>query len=285
MRQRASTLLPDGDFASNKGFTGGGLLAGGSPVSQGTPTPASRGRQRSSTLIATPSASTTSFPSTGSPDMPPRSNVRMSQDLSSRTNARVPQDPSPRPNVRISQDPPTRFAARSASPDSSRSTATSDAPSSRGLRSTFKPKSALKNSSSPAAPPVSRQATFDSIATPPPKPFAGATYKVALRGNSPASSTGDSSSGRTPITPVDGAEIRAASAARKRGHRKSSSAAFDEASRGRLALREQEKAETSDPEESRRRERRRSEAKAAIEVSVLYWNRACDSRVPQRRRS
>ena len=92
---------------------------------------------------------------------------------------------------------------------------------------------------------------------------------MALRGNSPASSTGDSSSGLTPITPVDGAEIRAASAARKRGHRKSSSAAFDEASRGRLALREQEKAETSDPEESRRRERRRSEAKAAIEVSVF----------------
>ncbi len=101
---------------------------------------------------------------------------------------------------------------------------------------------------------------------------------MALRGNSPASSTGDSSSGRTPITPVDGGEIRTASAARKRGHRKSSSAAFDEVSRGRLALREQERTETSDPEESRRRERRRSEAKAAIEVSLLYWNCKRDSR-------
>lgn len=288
MRQRASTLLSDGDFASNKGFTGGGLLAGGSPTSQGTPTPASRGRQRSSTLVATPSPSTTEFPSAVPTSGPsPRSNARMSQDLSTKPNARILQDPSPGRTVRISQDPPPRLVARPASPDSSKSTGTSDTPSSRAHRSAFKPKSALKNStqSSPvASTSSSRQAALDSLTTPPPKPFAGATYTVALRGNSPASSTGDSSSGRTPITPVDGAEIRAASAAaRKRGHRKSSSAALDEASRGRLALREHDKAEASDPEESRRRERRRSEAKAAIEVSVNVISAAAPILIPRTR--
>ena len=47
---------------------------------------------------------------------------------------------------------------------------------------------------------------------PPPKPFAG-----GMRGNSPASSTGDSSSGRTPLTPADGSELGSAYSSSARG--------------------------------------------------------------------
>ena len=94
---------------------------------------------------------------------------------------------------------------------------------------------------------------------PPVKPFAG-----GVRGYSPASSTGDSSSGRTPITPQDGSEVSftprerarpkdrpegagpgASAAAARRGHRKSSSLTFTEVEgqRNRVAFVEREREE------------------------------------------
>ncbi|KAH9948207.1 hypothetical protein B0H21DRAFT_890679 [Amylocystis lapponica] len=109
----------------------------------------------------------------------------------------------------------------------------------------------------------------------PPKPFA---TPAGMRGNSPASSTGESSSGRTPITPLDGSEVgyagereRAREGREKvvrRGHQKSTSVSFDEAGRGRAGVKEQEGVG-----ESRRNERRRGEAKAALELGNIVNGR------------
>ncbi len=105
--------------------------------------------------------------------------------------------------------------------------------------------------------------------TPPPpqKPFASAP-----RGYSPASSTGDSSSVRTPLTPADGSDygvsdsrsaLSSALSPRK-GHRPRASVSFedDKDKISRIVPKSNEAVE------ERRRERRRSEAKAAIEVSL-----------------
>ncbi|KAH8094697.1 hypothetical protein BXZ70DRAFT_354120 [Cristinia sonorae] len=160
----------------------------------------------------------------------------------------------------------------------------------------------------PVRPPVRPAASqphsvSGSAALPPSRPFAG-----DFRGNSPsASSTGDSSSGRTPLTPRDGSEIgfsgrggdsdlgysagrfkekerwggsgagvpssaqSEAAINRKRGHRKSASVSFDEPEKGRL--REIEGAPKVSGEDERRRERRRSEAKAAIELGNVMNGR------------
>ena len=111
---------------------------------------------------------------------------------------------------------------------------------------------------------------------PPAKPFA-----VSERGASPASSTGDSSSGRTPLTPADGSDL---GLSHKRGagpipgpgvkkgghHRRGASVSFEDEpakDRGRSA------AKAAEDDEQRRKERRRSEAKAAIEVWFLLLRR------------
>ena len=108
------------------------------------------------------------------------------------------------------------------------------------------------------------------------KPFARAE-----RRESPASSTGDSSSGRIPLTPRDGSELGSRSpeanrpprglrpAKDARAKRRSLSADKD-AEYGRSAeggiSRDRE---TLAESESRRRDRRRTEARAAIEVSFV----------------
>jgi len=115
-----------------------------------------------------------------------------------------------------------------------------------------------------------------------------------MRRESPASSTGDSSSGRLPLTPRDGSDFgskdnwdRAGrlSGGLKQGrdnkeHKKKRSVSFGEdmdfergrekgIAREREKERERaEKVETPVEGESRRRERRRSEARAAIEVCI-----------------
>lgn len=118
-----------------------------------------------------------------------------------------------------------------------------------------------------------------------PKPFAG-----AMRRESPASSTGDSSSGRVPLTPRDGSEIgdwgsdmsRLSGGLRpvrdKKDYIKRRSVSFDndgefDRGRDRGIVRERdrvEKVESPMDGESRRRERRRSEARAAIEVCLFF---------------
>lgn len=115
---------------------------------------------------------------------------------------------------------------------------------------------------------------------PPPKPFA------EKRVNSPASSTGDSSSGRTPLTPADGSDLGSAYSGGRRGdprrsgangargdvsvvsagngvkgHRKTGSVGFQEPERERGR---------GGGQEERRKERRRGEAKAAIEVRLAF---------------
>ena len=120
--------------------------------------------------------------------------------------------------------------------------------------------------------------------TMPMRPFAGVGVGGGRRAReSPASSTGDSSSGRAPATPKDGSEIEAGrrvNGAKERGwgsgvsglggpggkHYKRQSVSFEEVTRpsGDGGVGGQAKSSLGD--EERRRERRRSEAKAAIEV-------------------
>lgn len=139
------------------------------------------------------------------------------------------------------------------------------------------------------------------VPTMPIKPF-------AVRRDSPASSTGDSSSGRAPLTPRDGSEIGVSSprtattgskekkeewgsgvsglgTASTRGsvggagagagrHVKRRSVSFDDEIRDDSVAstgggRKTKEVDSDDPE-ARRRERRRSEAKAAIEVRPCF---------------
>ncbi|PPR02710.1 hypothetical protein CVT26_009813 [Gymnopilus dilepis] len=102
----------------------------------------------------------------------------------------------------------------------------------------------------------------------------------AVRRDSPASSTGDSSSGRAPLTPKDGSDFGPPDAKRK-GHVKRRSVSFEDDMEDlkpptRKYLKEatrsgSEAGDTSNEEdrEQRRRERRRGEAKAAIELGKV----------------
>ncbi|KAF7325193.1 hypothetical protein MKEN_00563500 [Mycena kentingensis (nom. inval.)] len=119
--------------------------------------------------------------------------------------------------------------------------------------------------------------------SPPQRPFAA----PAKRQNSPASSTGGSSSGPAPITPRDGSEVGSVKPApkeeervwsggasgllppnRKAAQRRSVSFDFDEEVGAKAKARTTER-----EEEERRRERRRSEAKAAIELGNIVNGR------------
>ncbi|KAI0370041.1 hypothetical protein BV20DRAFT_1019509 [Pilatotrama ljubarskyi] len=288
-RARASTLIVDGDLARNKGFTGGGLLAAAAAGSSSSLSVASGGsggsttrpaRQRASTIVSSspaeaPTHSPSPSPRTSPADARSRSRSNVRGMLQSETS--------------LEELPPPRLVTHASSPDT-RSISSAGPPSTLSLSPRSPPvlKSAMKQSPQPS--PVteagglvprartSSLAAFSSFPTPP-KPFAGSSSGLGLRGNSPASSTGDSSSGRTPITPVDGSDLSttasSALSAQRRGHRKSASVTFDEPERGRPGARERdaEKAEASDPEERRRRERRRSEAKAAIELGKIVNGR------------
>ena len=115
--------------------------------------------------------------------------------------------------------------------------------------------------------PPSNTSNSQQISAPPQKPFASAPRQY-----SPASSTGDSSSGRTPLTPADGSDygvsdsrsaLSSALGPRK-GHKPRVSVSFED-EKDRLP---RGGTKSDDSVEERRRERRRSEAKAAIEVST-----------------
>lgn len=103
---------------------------------------------------------------------------------------------------------------------------------------------------------------------PPTRPFA--------RRKSPASSTGDSSSGKAPLTPRDGSETRSAysgPSSRPRqashGHGRKPSVTFEDEDVAGGKGKQRERDNVS-PQEARRRERRRSEARAAIEVRMSF---------------
>ncbi|KAH9885432.1 hypothetical protein C8Q73DRAFT_795850 [Cubamyces lactineus] len=288
-RARASTLVIDGDLARNKGFTGGGLLAAAAAGSSSSlsANSAQSGQSTGSGSAArvTRQRASTMFTSTPAPSFSPSSSSPLGSPADARfkSNVRgVPQQPDTPPH----DLPPPRLVTRVESPESRSAASTASSPATS--RPSPMLKSAMKRSPQPSPTPesstqvprtrTSSLAAFSNFATPP-KPFAGAGSGFGLRGNSPASSTGDSSSGRTPITPVDGSDISAttssAVSAQKRGHRKSASVTFEEPERGRHGARdrEAEKSEGSDPEERRRRERRRSEAKAAIELGKIVNGR------------
>lgn len=114
-----------------------------------------------------------------------------------------------------------------------------------------------------------------------PKPFAGME-----RRESPASSTGDSSSGRIPLTPRDGSELGSRSEwgsgadrlsgglrpvkdarAKRRSLSMDMDVEYGRGAEGGIARDRETPAES----ESRRRDRRRTEAKAAIEVWSPHW--------------
>ena len=115
----------------------------------------------------------------------------------------------------------------------------------------------------------------------------------AVRRNSPASSTEDSSSGRAPLTPRDGSDIGIQDRKRhewsgadglgmKNQHLKHRSVSFEEnhldsKSQGVPHLRGKQHTNNNvviddEDREARRKERRRSEAKAAIEVRFWFWS-------------
>ncbi|KAG9313870.1 hypothetical protein JVU11DRAFT_4638 [Chiua virens] len=134
-------------------------------------------------------------------------------------------------------------------------------------------KEAWKSGRPPSAPRTSAanvsSATSNKL---PQRPFASTN---SIRGESPAgSSTGDSSSGRAPFTPRDGSDIGVrskddpsdvGSTLKARGHAKKPSVTFeDQPVRGR------ERAKTELTSEEKTRERRRSEAKAALEVGIMF---------------
>ncbi|TDL20960.1 hypothetical protein BD410DRAFT_321847 [Rickenella mellea] len=150
--------------------------------------------------------------------------------------------------------------------------------------------------SSPGVYPRQRSTTLNSLylpTQPPARPFAEST-----RRESPASSTGGSSSGKAPLTPRDGSDyfvpdvrgqgqnnsverdspVGTPSAMKGgRGHVKRASVTFQEpfdmdAEGVRVRDRERRGSESQGVDgEVRRRERRRSEAKAAIDVSDLFF--------------
>jgi hypothetical protein len=150
------------------------------------------------------------------------------------------------------------------------------------------PSSSASNSSS-----ALRESSGSGVVLPPRRPF-------ALRDSSPASSAGDSTSSRMPITPRDGSDLGVSSTGRPGvGHRKRASVTFVDELEDDRSAREKERnsrrisessrsshghghavtPDSSDDEdttrgrerkaEEKRKERRRTEAKAAIEVRLL----------------
>ncbi|EMD32665.1 hypothetical protein CERSUDRAFT_126752 [Gelatoporia subvermispora B] len=275
--QRPPPLIADTSSPSSRGFVPGGLLSGGSPKSTSD---ANSVKSRSSGT-GSPSNSfggglLASIPSrlpgdTSTHPRPPgtsggsaslagftgggllASRLNSPDELSSNS----PRGPTARARSSTLSPAytPDTTPTRASDAASRITTSSSSSGSPQPLRS------AMRQRSSTLASPLGGSGA-------PPKPFAG----PAARGNSPASSTGDSSSGRTPLTPVDGSEVgygpgrnAGAGAVPHHTHRKRASVTFDEPERG-PELNPAQK-------EERRKERRRSEAKAAIELGKIMNGR------------
>jgi hypothetical protein len=169
-------------------------------------------------------------------------------------------------------------------------------PQSRPQRPASRPRSGTMNTLITAIPPSptssSNHSTSVAFDRPPQRPF-------AMRENSPSSSTGDSSSGRLPVTPRDGSEIGSEPGRGIRGKRqpfrtteslKTGDDGFLSVSNSEMGLKAKKLAHRKSAsyddstlkaamsggngvagmvDERRQRERRRSEAKNAIEVGPL----------------
>lgn len=263
-------LIPDCGMPSPKGFTGGGLLAAVGSTDAGRSSPAS-------------ASSNSTAPSRTRRRSQTMEHISTLQPIAEPTAAPKPV----RPRQFVSPNLPV-----STSSESSQTSAASTSESAPSPRAAAPPAMTPAQQRARARTMEGQRDTLTSM--PPVKPFAG-----GVRGYSPASSTGESSSSRTPITPQDEREVSfaprerararerpegprpgaGAAAAARRGHRKSSSLTFAEAegqrSRAALAEREREEKERADvaaeedAAEDRRRQRRRSEAKAALEVSFM----------------
>ncbi|KIM88870.1 hypothetical protein PILCRDRAFT_243073 [Piloderma croceum F 1598] len=248
-----------------------------------------RGRSSALTISTDPlltSSSSTSSPSS-SPTLPPSVLKRPAP-----TSTKPPQPASPVKSTTSTSQSESSSGLTRRSRGST--TLISQIPPSASLNPDSRPQalSSSKNLSRPDTL-VSRIPTPSSIvSTAKPKPFAGS----AMRRESPASSTGDSSSGRLPLTPRDGSDFGSKDNWDRMGrlsgglqqgrdnkeHRKKRSVSFGEdfdfergrdkgIARERERERERERAEdveTPVEGENRRRDRRRSEARAAIEVRL-----------------
>ncbi|KAF8913153.1 hypothetical protein CPB84DRAFT_1841556 [Gymnopilus junonius] len=173
----------------------------------------------------------------------------------------------------ISPSPGAKLS--SATSSSGSSNATSSNQSSRAKPEAFPNSVRQRSTTMLTGVPLSAQMSKPSHA--PGKPF-------AVRRDSPASSTGDSSSGRAPLTPKDDSDFGAPDDKRK-GHVKRRSVSFEDdmedlkpPSRNHFkesARSGSEAGNTSNEEdrEQKRRQRRRGEAKAAIELGKVINGR------------
>ncbi|KZP10089.1 hypothetical protein FIBSPDRAFT_221481 [Athelia psychrophila] len=230
----------------------------------------------------TPSVST----STSSRSRPDPASTRYfptKQSISSLSSLASPTSSPEEPKVPLKVAPILKAPRSTGRPRSSTVTLISQIPETAPLN----PDSRAPQASKPYIQPVSRPGTLVSMIPAPPSPTSSkASYKpkpfaAAMRRDSPASSTGDSSSGRYPITPRDGSEVgeddewlRQERRKREMRVKRRSVSHGSEADFDRLAAKSRVAPEQSDhtPEaEQRRKERRRGEAKAAIEVCLSVY--------------
>lgn len=253
-----------------------------------TPPPMSRHKRVPSTVSTSSESSSES--SSSAPSIAPSRKQKQPQTQSRPQQSQPqprPQQSQPQPRSQQSQPQPRPQQPQSQPrPQQSQPQARPQQPTSRTRSATL---STLITAIPPSPTNSSNNSPSPALNRPPQRPF-------AMRDNSPSSSTGDSSSGRLPITPRDGSEIgselgrgirgkrqmlRATESlgvgsdgllsasnsemglkAKKLAHRKSAS--YDDST-----LKAAMKAGGGMPtttDEARRRERRRSEAKNAIEV-------------------
>ncbi|KAJ3498650.1 hypothetical protein NLJ89_g10193 [Agrocybe chaxingu] len=235
--------------------------------------------------------------STQEPETKPSPSYAAPRQRSTTLNATTPSPaltakPFSRDSTSTTSSSPAPASSKSAS-KTSNSTTNGDASPSE--RSTLRPGPALgpgqrqRSSTMLTGVPLSSQTAPRSASHIPEKPF-------AIRRNSPASSTGDSSSGRAPFTPRDGSDVGTQEEAKEKKrdewsggasglgikrHTKRRSVSFEddpedlkppnrsrfrEGARGSM---DGNSSGTEDDRELRRRERRRSEAKAAIELGNI----------------
>ncbi|KAK7026389.1 hypothetical protein R3P38DRAFT_3530655 [Favolaschia claudopus] len=288
-RQRSSTLIPASSSV--------GSMFGRLGTSEVSTTSSSSASAAASTTPSTTSSSTN--PTSGS-----EARVGAAARPSVAAQAIQPRQRSstmmPLGQQQSQQKSTTTSPAAAASPAPRSSTLPPPAPAPSTSSSLASSRANLTNAASPpvrntASSTISSSmlaANVNPNAIPPRRPFA------TPRRNSPASSTGDSSSGPAPMTPKDGSDMGGSSGASTRdeekeqwsggvsglmprrvgvvaAHQKRRSVSFDfEEGAGKAKAKAVAKpVETPMQEEERRRERRRSEAKAAIELGNVINGR------------
>lgn len=269
------------------------------------------GRPRSSTLMALVSPQ----PAQPSDGQPQPQTVFRSQPLKPAkiTTLDIPSPRKPAVTTKTQPPPPSSRHKRAPSAVSTSSESSSESSSSAISIAPKKQKQPQPQLRSQQVAPRQRSVTMNMLTTAnPPSPAKPSTNNssspvfnrppqrpFAMRDKSPSSSTGDSSSGRLPITPRDGSEIGSElgrgvrgkqQLSRTSGSSKTENGGFLSASNSEMGLKAKKLAHrksasyddstlkgtmrggvgvASVTDEERRRERRRSEAKNAIEVRSL----------------